>query len=211
MTVRRRFLLYLLISILYSVNAFAREPQPPSNQEIISQIFTPPVLRILTDSLKIKESIAIKSSEPEAFASWVAQILTDSCLSKNFLVYSPPDSGVISVYTITVSNPWVEITYQSAGRRWLLFKKGFRRTIEGGYHLQITDGEQRVLLGRQISGMVQDVIPEKMIERVESNNLPFSKGTKLKPAFITRWLEPIVITAATMTVVYLFYTIRSEK
>ena len=211
MTACKRFFLYLFVSFLFPANAFSQKSQTPPNQEIIAGIFTYPVLQILSDSLKVKEAIAIKSDKPETFPSWVAQILSDSCLSKNFLVYSPPDSGGTTNYMVTVSNPWVEITYQSAGRRWLLFKKGLKRTIEGGYHLQITDSEQRLLFSRQISGIAQDVIAEKMIEQVENNNLPFTKGTKLKSAFITRWLEPIVITAATMTVVYLFYSLRSEK
>lgn len=201
-----------LVLIIFPTIILSQHSTPPTNQEVISRIFVTPFLEILSDSLNIDDTISIESAQKELFANWTAQILTDSCLRRKILVYSPPDSGKGSAgYSIVVSDPRVQITYQSAGRRWLLFRKGLNRWIEGGYHLQITDREQRVLLSRYITGFEQDIVPNNAIDTIENDALPFSKGTKLESTFIKRWLEPVIITATTMTVVYLFYSLRSQK
>jgi hypothetical protein len=200
-----------VILIFFSLSVFSQQDKVLSNQEIISRIFNNPVIQILTDSLNISGSLAIRSAQPEFLSSWIAQNLTDSCLERNFLVYSPPDSINIADYSVVISDPQVETTYRSAGRRWLFFKKGIERSVQGEYHLLITNKEHRVLISRQISGFEKDVIHEGSINQIEAENLPFTKGTKIGSTFIKRWLEPVIITAATMTVVYLFYTLRSEK
>lgn len=201
----------VLVLIIFSTIALSQHSAPPTNQEVISRIFVIPFLEILSDSLKINGSISIESAQKELFSNWTAQILTDSCLRKKILVYSPPDSGGMADYSIVVSDPRVQITYQSAGRRWLVFRKGLNRWIEGGYHLQITDREHRVLVSRYILGFERDIVPNNAIDAIESDTLPFTKGTKLGSTFIKRWLEPVIITATTMTVVYLFYSLRSQK
>lgn len=201
----------VLVLIIFSTIALSQHSTLPTNQEVISRIFVTPFLEILSDSLNINDTISIESEQKELFSTWMAQILTDSCLRKKILVYSPPDSGGMADYSIVVSDPRVQITYQSAGRRWLVFRKGLNRWIEGGYHLQITDREHRILVSRYIAGFEQDIVPHSAIEVIESDNLPFTKGTKLNSTFIKRWLEPVIITATTMTVVYLFYSLRSQK
>jgi len=206
----RNYIVALVLAI-FSTIAFSQHSVPPTNQEIISRMFVTPFLELLSDSLNIDGAISIKSAQNELFSNWTAQILTDSCLRKKILVYSPPDSGEAADYSIVVSDPRVQITYQSAGRRWLVFRKGLNRRIEGGYHLKITDRERRVLVSRYIAGFEQDIVPNNAIEAIESDALPFTKGTKLGSTFIKRWLEPVIITAATMTVVYLFYSLRSQK
>jgi len=207
----RNYLL-LLVSVIFSTIAFSQHSASPTNQEVISRIFATPFLKILSDSLNINGPISIESRQKELFANWTAQILTDSCLRRKILVYSPPDSSEGSAdYSIVISDPRVEITYQSAGRRWLLFRKGLNRWVEGGYHLQITDREHRVLVSRYIVGSEQDIVPNDAIDAIENDTLPFTRGTKLDSPFIKRWLEPLIITATTMTVVYLFYSLRSKK
>jgi hypothetical protein len=207
----QRCTITIIILIFFSLNAFPQTNEVLSNKKIISDIFVNPVVQVLSDSLNFSGSVTIRSAQPELLSSWAAQNLTDSCLEKNFLVYSPPDSINTADYSIVISNPQVEITYRSAGRRWLFFKKGIERSVQGEYHLLITNKEHRVLLSRQITGFEKDVINEDVIKQIEDENLPFTKGTKIGQTFIKCWLEPIIITATTMTVVYLFYTLRSEK
>lgn len=211
MTEHNRNYILAAVSIIFSTISFSQQSALPANQEVISRIFVTPFLEILSDSLNVNGTISIESASKGLLSNWTAQILTDSCLRKKILVYSPPDSGEIADYSIVVSDPRVQITYQSAGRRWLLLRKGVNRWIEGGYHLQITDREHRVLVSQYIAGSEEDLVPNNAIDAIESDALPFTKGTKLHSPFIKRWLEPVIITAATMTVVYLFYSLRSKK
>ncbi|RMH86176.1 MAG: hypothetical protein D6681_16000 [Calditrichaeota bacterium] len=190
---------------------FAQSPYP-TNQEILEQMLISPALNVLNDTLQHPTPIAIVAADREnLLVSWLVQNLTDSCLSQNYLVYSAADSNMPGRYSVQLSDPRVKIEYRSAGRRLLVFKKGLRRIVEGSYHLQIANDRQQILFSRRIGGSFEDVIPEKILTQVEDEAYPFTRGVKSGNSFVTRWLEPVLITATTATVIYLFYTLRSEE
>lgn len=139
------------------------------------------------------------------------QNLTDSCLAQKYLVYSSPDSGISYGYALEISGARVQIQYHSAGRHWLFFKKGVRRTFAGDFHLQAMRPDQQIIYSRRVTVSYQDTIPAGLLEEVENPDLPFTQGTKSDSSVIKRWLEPVLITATTITLIYLFYSLRSTK
>lgn len=200
------------VFILLSMNgAFCRENATPTNQEVLSRLFTAPVLTLLADSLPPSGTLVIRDSPGGGLAAWLIQNLTDSCLAQKYLVYSSPDSGVSYDYALEISGARVQIQYHSAGRRWLFFKKGVRRTFTGDFHLRVIRSDRQILYSRQMPVSYQDVIPAGLLERVENPDLPFTQGTKSGSSVINRWLEPVLITATTITLIYLFYSLRSNK
>ena len=198
-----------LFSVLSLAAGYA-QTDVPRNQDVLSQLLIPSTIAILTDSLQIDSGVVINSERNAVFENWIVQILTDSCLSKNFLVYSDADSSKMK-HKIMVSSPFSEIAYRSAGRKWLFFKKGLHRDVQGGYRLQVENPGGRLIYSGNITGQYSDVMLSGAQKNVENPDLGFTKGTKSSSSFIKRWLEPVIITAATATVVYLFYTLRSES
>ena len=204
---RHCFLLLVFVSSLAVAQAQTNDLK---NQEVLSRLLIPSTIAILADSLQINSGISIKSERDAVFESWIAQILTDSCLSQNYLVYSDADSSKMT-HKILVSSPFSEIQYRSAGRKWLFFKKGLHREVQGGYRLQVENPDGRLIFSGNIAGEYRDVISSGAQKIVENPDLGFTKGTKSGSSFIKRWMEPVIITVATATVVYLFYTLRSES
>lgn len=198
--------------VFFSLNSvFGGENPAPTNQEVLSRIFTAPILKLLTDSLPPAAPLVIRESPGKGLEAWLIQNLTDSCLAQKYLVYSSPDSGVSYGYALEISGAGVQIQYHSAGRRWLFFKKGVRRTFEGDFHLRALRPDRQVLYSRRVAVAYQDVIPAGLLERVENPDLPFTQGTKSGSSVINRWLEPVLVTATTITLIYLFYSLRSTK
>lgn len=198
--------------VIFSLNGgFCGESPAPTNQEILSRVFTAPILKLLADSLPPAGALVIRESPGGGLEAWLIQNLTDSCLAQKYLVYSSPDSGVSYDYALEISGARVQIQYHSAGRRWLFFKKGVRRTFEGDFHLRAIRHDRQILYSRRVMVSHQDVIPAGLLERVENPDLPFTQGTKSGSSVINRWLEPVLITATTITLIYLFYSLRSKK
>ncbi|NIU01645.1 MAG: hypothetical protein GWN01_12240 [Nitrosopumilaceae archaeon] len=208
----KRYHFVLIIGLTLSVStSLSSQANITSNQQILSRLLVTPVLNIFADTLELSNSMKIQGNNDGLLNLWLIQNLTDSCLSKNYLVYSSPDSGFVPNYAIRITNPRVEINYRSAGGKLLVFQKGVKRKIKGSYHLQIQKRGGQVLFSREISGQYQDTIPNNMIDQVENEKLPFTIGTEYESPFVNRWLEPVLVTATTMTVIYLFYTLRSEQ
>lgn len=209
----RRNILFWLFGLLLIGSAAARA-QSPSNQELLARLFITPVLNVLSDSLTPASRLVIAPPAPagDSLNVWLQQILTDSCLSRNYLVYSTPDSTDGGARMIAMETPRARIRYMPGGRKWLLWGRGRKkRLVESHFHLTITDGQHQVLYSKPISGNYQDVIPASAVAAVEKDPFRFTKGTKSGSKFIKRWLEPVLITAATTTVFYMFYSLRSDK
>ncbi len=200
-----------LILILMALTGFVK-PQTsyPVNEDVIADLLVKSTLEKLKTNLPEAEAITIYAASGNQFESWFQQILTDSCLQHNYLVYSYPKKDSADAILLEISGTAVEINYKSTGRKWLFGSKGFQRIIASKSHLQFRNKENQVLFSQEISGEYQDVIPGNFLKSAENEALPFTKGTKSADPFIKRWLEPVIITASTMTVGYLFYTLRSE-
>lgn len=200
---------------LLLIGSAASRAQPPSNQELLAKLFITPVLNVLSDSLKADHASRLVIAPPmpsgDSLNVWLQQILTDSCLSRNYLVYSTPDSAVGRERIITIETPRARIRYTPGGRKWLFFGGRHKRSVESHFHLTVTDGQHQVLYSRPFSGSYQDVIAGSAVAVVEKDPFRFTKGTKSGSKFIKRWLEPVLITAATTTVFYMFYSLRSDK
>lgn len=200
-----------LILFLILLTGFAKPQESPrSNEDVAADLLVHSTLEKLKTSLPDVVAITVYAPSGNNIEGWFKQILTDSCLQENYLVYSYPKKDSADAVLLEISGTAVEINYKSIGRKWLIGSKGFQRTITSKSHLQFRNKENQVLFSQEITGEYQDVISGDFLKKAENEALPFTKGTKSADPFIKRWLEPVIITASTMTVGYLFYTLRSE-
>ncbi len=187
------------------------QARPAGNETVIAGLLVPSMLEMIRQAVPPEQSVTVQPLMPDAFSQWLSQILLDSCLQRNYFVYSAADSAVPGAFVIKVGEGQTRITYESAGKKLLFFNKGVRRQVNAHSRLILENTRGRVLFSEIITGEYRDVIAGSQREKVENPQYPFTMGTKKTSPFINRWLEPVLITAATSTVIYLFYSLRSEN
>jgi hypothetical protein len=201
--------LYLLL-LLGSVNLFA-QPLPKTNQQVLQEIIIPSLFATLKQAVPIGSSIIIHSTPSDKCGQWLAKILTDSCVQANYLVYSSADSMVFPVYRVTLTNTECQIIYHTKRKKWFVGKSTYLREIKVSTHLQIANPASRILFSRQLSGNFVDKIASEAIAVIENPDFSITKGTKTSEDGFKRWVEPLILSAATVAVILSFYSLRSNN
>ncbi|GEM_PF-6259588 len=210
MPVNRFYILWGVLFFLSGQACLLPQEKTPTNQDILIRLLISPALKLIKSNIPSQKGLSITSPDNSPLSKWLVQILTDSCLQQKYLVYSPPRSDSVSAYVVEVTAAQSEIQYRSGGRKWLVFPGDVKREVQGSSHLQIKDERGRVLSSQEIRGRYADHIPRKVLPVMENEKLEFTRGVHQPSAFRKKWLEPILITATTATVIVLFYTLRSQ-
>lgn len=83
-------------------------------------------------------------------------------------------------------------------RRHQLFLQGFLENENGN-----------ILKTWNFDTVLTDTIPENIVQRLENDPYLFTKGSYSEPGSWKKVIEPVMVTAALATLVFLFFTIRS--
>ncbi|RMF59854.1 MAG: hypothetical protein D6748_05410 [Calditrichaeota bacterium] len=212
MTFKRVFFTFIVTQLIISLivdNTFAKN-QTKSNEEILAEVTTTLVLSNIRKTVPDSARIVVITRNASAFTNWLQQILTDSCLQQNYLVYSSPGKDTLKGYQIQITDAQSSIWYHKWGRKWFFFSRGIERKISTTLHLQIMDPDGRILVSQKLNKTIRDTLAGSKIDNIENKQLNFTIGQWKTNTFKQRWLEPIVITATTATVIVLFYTLRNE-
>ncbi len=199
----------LIVWIILPAPLFSQSP--PSNETILREKLLAPVLEEVVLRVPARGKVAFQTKIKAGLAEWLVRNLSDSCLSRNYLVYSPPPQDSGKVYRVELSDVNIKLIYRARGGRLGIWGGGWERRINMSLHLAITKPDGQMLVSRNVAGTWQDRIQSKDISQIENPNLPFTVGTKSDSRFIKRWLEPVLVTGATATVVYLFFSLRSDR
>lgn len=149
-------------------------------------------------------------AENSALSAWMQQNLIDSAIAADYSVYLETDESPDSAIAVEITDQNITFEYVSIGNKWLLFNKGYKRNVKSGFHISMREEKNgRVLLSQQFSKNFEDTVSN--IGVIENEELVFTRGKKLNSALGRRLIEPVLITAATITMVYLFYSLRSGK
>jgi len=202
--------LVILITLMQPVHGFL-QTQTIGNETVIANLLAPQALKSITKIIRPGQRIRFNTGKNSDADRWLAQILTDSCLERNYLVYSSADSVAETDFVIEIANVKTKISYRPAGQKLLILNKGFRRSVTAEFRLIISDQHSRIWVNKQFKAEYTDIIPASVIRDVENKGKSFTTGTKKQSTFINRWLEPVIITTATATVVFLFYSLRSDN
>lgn len=197
--------LFLLVS-----QGVGSQDQVISNEEIARVMLLSPLMKKITANVMKNERINfLPEEEQSSFLKWVTRGLLDSCVARGFTVFRNGDSLSGFDREIILTDGDMRFSYRSLGNKLLFFNKGYRRTATGKLHLTIQEKNGRVVFSKLISEIYQDTISSKSIKVVETENLSFTKGEKIDSSIAKKIVGPLIFTAATITVVYLFYSLRS--
>lgn len=185
----------------------------PSNRQLAVRLMVEPALQHIYHYSSLSsapQALLFPPNESDSELSrWFRQSLIDSCVARDYTVFVNSSNARDSLISVEIAQPDITFEYRSAGRRWVFFNKGYLRQVKSDFHLSIKTEQGRVLLSRRFNDEFQDGI--KDINAIEDKDLTFTKGRKTGSAIAKRLLEPALITAATVTMVYLFYSLRSGK
>jgi hypothetical protein len=119
------------------------------------------------------------------------------------------DSTKYTVYECKVLTLGIEYMNKMPGGN--LSPGNIRRKGSVGLSLRIFNHPSgEILWSGIVKGSRSDWIPGKKIREVENRSLPFTMGVFLNGEGKSGLLEPIVITAVTGIIIFLFYSLRSR-
>ena len=118
---------------------------------------------------------------------------------------------VFPVYRVTLTNTECQIIYHTKRKKWFVGKSTYLREIKVSTHLQIANPASRILFSRQLSGNFVDKIASEAIAVIENPDFSITKGTKTSEDGFKRWVEPLILSAATVAVILSFYSLRSNN
>ncbi len=186
--------------------------QPPvvTNVQLLQQNLVQPLIQVLDSLGATAPGVSVHVEGSEELNRWFEQKLKENVLSKHWNLVKTDSSGKNDdFFVLQVEKVAATILYRSKDKNWLLRTTRYQREVEGLVRYQFTR-KQRILQADEIHFRVQDEISRKDLKRVENDLFPFARGEHLPSPWIDWVLEPVIITAATLTVVYLFYTLRSR-
>lgn len=183
--------------------------KPAGNAEQVAGQMLPPVLDILARHATSPGPLVVDGRGSDGLSVWLAHIFSDSCLARDYFVYSTPDSAPAAL-RVTLSGATAAIRYEPAGRSWRLTINRWRRIVETRLQVHL-ERDGRVLVSRELSETRSDVVPAEALPAIESPRYPFLTGTKRGSSIFKRWLEPAAVMATTGAVVFLFYRLRSDS
>ncbi len=208
---RRRLWQCCLMLLCWTGAGVWGQEVPESNEERLMKLLTPPVLELLADHLTDSTAVQFHFPNNNQFGRRLSQNLSDSCLVRKYLVYSTADSLTVPGIDVVISNTVPQVHYRVAGRNLLRRVNRVDRHIEGSFHLQMRERPGgKLIASNQVKKQAVDTIEKRRIKEVENSALPFTIGKWETSETRKKWLEPIMITGATATVILLFYTLRSE-
>lgn len=147
-----------------------------------------------------------KNSE---ISQWMQQNIIDSCIVKKYSVFIKSEHSIDSSLSVDISNPDITFEYHSLGKKLLLFNKRYKRIGNSNFHISIKAITGKILSSQNFSSNFNDTLSN--VNKIENEKLSFTKGKRNESQFGKRIIEPLLITASTITMVYLFYSLRSSK
>ncbi len=182
--------------------------QPKETVEILNQYFISSLTKPLVETLLPNATVTISVEPPGQLAEWVQQQITMAFLRKKIGVYKTGSTDVN--YRIRISRLSLQIIYQPVSRNWIGRVTQWRRFMQAQGELEMVTSQEKIVLMQPITWAYSDTLQGNPASW-EQPSLPFTRGTVRDTSHWRRWVEPILISVATITVVTLFFTIRSQQ
>ncbi|MBN2410884.1 hypothetical protein JXQ31_04270 [candidate division KSB1 bacterium] len=135
----------------------------------------------------------VKSAERAGFSTLI--LLGDSTILKN-------EKNFYVEYRSVINN----VHYSAMS---VLPENKQNRKVNIEFYIKILDPDNRILLSTVINESYSDTINVNNINHIENKNLPFTVGERSK-SLVSELLEPLLVTLITGSIIYIFYSFRSN-
>lgn len=183
--------------------------QIPTNQQILAQLFSRPIIEVL-DSLAIqKKTLAVETGDSNELGKWIQEKVKQALMEENYAIYPLAGLQSKSIPVVYLKSLQTEIVYRPTKINWFLRTSRYKREIKASLLFYITGKNGSVVFTADKNLQYADEVNRSDISRIENPLYSFSVGTKLESKTIKRLVEPLIITTSTIGMVYLFFTLRS--
>ncbi len=185
--------------LLTGTLAFAAHAQaPPTNLEVYQMLAG----RCL--STAPGTTTAFHLSAP-SLMPYVRTTLVQAWQSEARTLYVGDAADAPAVPTLQYTIDEVALTYARANR------KALARNVVLGLSYTLTAPDGQLLGENRCRETYDDVIARGQQEALEQATYPETQGTAPPPGWMRRYLEPVVLGAATVVTVVLFFSLRSDR
>ncbi len=181
-----------------------------SNEALFIRALVIPVLKTVENTIPQPGPLLVQVQQQDALGRWLVHQLVDSTLAGGWQVFQTQDSLPGRWYRVQISQVEGSIVYRTVGRRLLLFPSKTRRHLAARLHLLLQAPDGQVLYSNTLTTTLADTIPHGWRHLLENGELPFTRGVSNSDTTTQKWVEPLLVTASTATIVYLFFVLRND-
>lgn len=153
------------------------------------------------------KSLLLVSIDDNQVGEWVSEQLRSEILSRNIILIDTENRT--SQNAIILENIETQITYRGKNKSIFFKYKNYEREIIIFLSFYLKDENDKIVFNFSDEMRNVDIIPRSNMESIENKLLPFTIGQKTESKFMKRLLEPMIVSVATLAVVYLFFSLRS--
>jgi hypothetical protein len=183
--------------------------QVATNLEILEEVFIQPVISCLDSVAGPAASVRIENSSLTDFHVWVQDYLRRSMIEQGYAVFDNATDSNEQTYAVVLENLVSEIYYRPIGRSLLMRENRFERSFNTLLSFYIKNKDESIEHSHSKNIVVQDTISANDLSQIENDLFQFSRGVKSESGWVRKVFEPVVITATTIVIVYLFFSLRS--
>jgi hypothetical protein len=184
--------------------------QNQTNLQVLADLLSTPVVHAVDSLYSGNAPIEIKSGENDEINMWLESQLRNKLLSRNIrLKYETEDSSAKNYFRLMIEKIGVNITYQGFDRDLLMRFGHYRRNIKTLLSFYIINPDESINYSYSKSISYSDTLSRSELNKVEDDFYEFSEGEKTGSRFSQKIIEPVLVTVATIGVVYLFFSLRS--
>jgi hypothetical protein len=183
--------------------------QTKSNLDIIRLYLVDYLSAVIDSSLEESGNIQMQLEQNDETGLWWKETLREFLLEKKITINSNFDQNFSDSYKLVLERTRIKIDYYPKKRKYFFKTSSYQRQISGLCSFILINKQGNLSLSRLKEFNYEDEISASDLRRVENEHFLFTNGTKMESKFIKRLVEPMIITATTAGVVYLFYSLRS--
>ncbi len=204
-------ILAAVLMLLCFFLAAAAGDAPQGNLAVLREIAADPLAQKVDSLVPRAANLTIVLEEENPLGEWLKIQVAEAALSEGYTLFDAAGEPDEPGYQVIIAAAGADITYAVADRNLLFRVSRYRRTVRSTVLAQIITPDERIAYTGTLEKQFEDLIDSGDIGQVENTLYSFSVGTKTESRFIKRLVEPVLITATTVGVVYLFYTLRSSS
>ena len=174
-----------------------------TNLEIIEQAYAS-IWQEFCASVALGDSSHVNvTSEGQHDYNWVIEKQLYQCLGEHHVENIYLNNQIESAFHVVYNPVLQKISYGK------IDKKRLERQIDIHLFARILDPQDKILIAETIARTTIDTILTKHVKNVEYAGLPFTVGEQ-KKTWLARLYEPMIVTAITGMVIFIFYSFRSQ-
>jgi len=190
-----------LFFVIFTVSSAASQSAPPTNIPPTNiEVYQNLALVCLTDAA-LPDSFSLAES---GGAPYIREALVAHWLDEGRAVYADDTTSTARRSRLSFEADRQTVRYEREGKR-------IRRHVELGLHYEVTAADRRLTAASRCDLNHTDVLDRSQIQRVDDARFAATTAELPPSSWRRRYLEPVIVGAATAVTVVLFFTLRSKR